>query len=118
MQLGHIELFVGDALAARRFYTRVLGFELVMEQGEAFTWLKSGGTELLLRPGNPESTPAGYTVAPVGFVLYTSDLSAELERLAELGVSCQAMPGEPDCYVFSDLDGHWFQLVNPGEHVG
>lgn len=50
IRFGHIELFVASPQESKRFYRDVLGFEVTVEQGEDFIWLKSGEVEILLRP--------------------------------------------------------------------
>ncbi len=115
MKIGHIELFVKDVGRARHFYEVVLGCQLVAVQAEQFIWLKLGNTELLLRPGKPGPHPAAYETAPAGIVLYTSHLEETAARLAERGVVfSETVDG---CLAFCDPDGHWFQLVDPGDQV-
>ena len=58
LRLGHIELFVADPVGSMPFYRDALGFELVEVQGDKVVWLKSGDTELLLRPGANDTRPA------------------------------------------------------------
>ncbi|HVK38972.1 MAG TPA: VOC family protein [Candidatus Kapabacteria bacterium] len=110
LRLGHIELFVADPVGSMPFYRDALGFELVEVQGDKVVWLKSGDTELLLRPG-ANDTPAGnYQRAPIAMVLYTDDLTATTDRLAEHGIQIRGNDG-PGCLTFTDPDGHWLQLV-------
>lgn len=111
---GHIELFVPDPVALLPFYRDLLGFSVTTVQGGQFVWLALGAVELLLRPGHPPHPAANYAAAPAGYVLYTDDLSSVVQRLRAGGVVCQPLVGEPDCYVFTDPAGHWFQLVDPG----
>ena len=115
MRLGHLELFVRNPLQAKDFYTRALGFEVVVEQGEA-TWLRAGDLEILLRPGRKAPEPATYAEASTGHVLYTDDLEGAATRLRECGVEFGATDGSDRCLTFADPDGNWFQLVNPGDH--
>ncbi|MCC7478920.1 VOC family protein [bacterium] len=120
MRIGHTELFVSDPLASRDFYTGVLGFELVAEQGPPegpprYIWLSCGEREILLRPAS-ESRPAPaatYQQAHSAIVLYTDALE---ECLATLRARGLALNGEDSgCPCFTDPDGHWWQIVNPGE---
>lgn len=115
LRIGHIELFVSDPIKSKRFYERVLGFEVVAEQGEQFVWVKAGEMEILLRQGKPPQSTSSYAQAGAGIVLYTEDLPAKLSDYQQRGLKIQPMPDEPDCYVFTDPDGHWFQLVDPGD---
>ena len=112
-KIGHIELFVSDALKSKQFYENVLGFEVVAVQGEQFVWVKAGEVEILLRQGSPPKPAASYTQAGCGIVLYAEDLPVQLAVYRQRGLDLQPMPGEPDCHVFQDPDGHWFQLVDP-----
>jgi catechol 2,3-dioxygenase-like lactoylglutathione lyase family enzyme len=114
MEPGHIELFVRDVAVSAAFYVDVLGFELVAEQGGGrFVWVGLGNREVLLRLGEPRPPAAAYERTDVGLVLYTDDVTADVERLRSAGVACEAMPGEPGCFTFCDPDGHWWQLVDP-----
>ncbi|MCB9896265.1 MAG: VOC family protein [Planctomycetes bacterium] len=114
MRIGHIELFVKDPLAAKEFYTGVLGAELVSEQADGrIVWVKLGELEILLRPGEPGDSPDIYKLARSGICLYTDDLDTEIARLKLRGLAFEGDDGE-GCPTFRDPDGNWFQLVNPG----
>ena len=115
MELGHVELFVRDPEASRRFYEGVLGFEVfAVQHGGKVLWLRCGGREILLRPGgNPAPAPS-YTRGAAGLVLFTDDLPAAMERLRARGLSFEGDDG-PGCPTFRDPDGNWWQLVNPAE---
>ncbi|MCA8911697.1 MAG: VOC family protein [Planctomycetes bacterium] len=116
MRIGHIELFVKDADAAKDFYTRVLGAELVSQQADGhIVWVKLGDVELLLRPGEPGDSPDIYKFARAAITLYTDDLDAELAKLKLRGLAFEGDDG-PGCPTFRDPDGNWFQLTNPGAH--
>lgn len=120
MRIGHTELFVADPLASRDFYVGVLGFELVAEQGPAegpprYVWLSCGDREILLRPAGarPADPPASYQQARSAIVIYTDALEETTQRLRAQGL---VINGEDTgCPCFSDPDGHWWQIVNPGE---
>lgn len=118
MKVGHIELFVRDPMASKRFYEEVLGFTVDQVQGEMFVWLESGNATFLLRPG--PATPGDGSVyseeAAAGIVLYTDDLDAARRRLEDRGLAFRGTDGSDACLTFQDPDGHWFQLVNPTEH--
>ena len=116
MELGHVELFVRDMTAARRFYLDLLGGTVVTEQGDGrFLWVRLGERELLLRIGETATPADAYDTAGVGLVLYSDSLDADVQRLSEAGVTCAPMPNEPGCFTLQDPDGHWWQLVDP-EH--
>jgi catechol 2,3-dioxygenase-like lactoylglutathione lyase family enzyme len=114
VELGHLELFVRDVARSRAFYEDVLGFSLVADQG-AFVWLRSGATEMLLRPGDPR-TGERYEASAMTIVLYTSDLPGTMATLHDRGVVFEGTDGSASCPVFRDPDGHWIQLVNPADH--
>lgn len=116
MKLGHLELFVENPLASLPFYRDVLGFEVTTIQDNKFVWLKLGQQEILLRPGRPLFTPPTYNDARFGIVLYVDNLPGIVETLRQRGLTVECMLDEPDCYVFADKDGNWFQLVDPSEH--
>ena len=116
MRFGHIELFVKDPKKSRDFYRDVLGFEVADEQGEHFIWLTLGERQFLLRPAKNAQASSTYQDAAAGMVLYTDDLEGTAARLKERGLTFQGTDGSPKCLTFTDLDGHWFQLVNPEDH--
>jgi catechol 2,3-dioxygenase-like lactoylglutathione lyase family enzyme len=119
MKLGHIEIFVTDPSEARRFYEKALGFQVTAVEGDGrFIWLKLGDQEFLLRPASGTGrAPRGvaYDRASTGIVLYTDDLPATCRRLEERGVVFRGQDGGDDCPTFTDPDGNWFQLVDPGD---
>jgi catechol 2,3-dioxygenase-like lactoylglutathione lyase family enzyme len=116
MTLGHIELFVRDPLQSRNFYCDILGFEVVAIQEEKFVWLRSGQLEILLRPGSAGAAAPEYWNAPAGIVLYSDDLDRDALRLLKQGIEFRGNDGSDRCLTFTDLDDHWFQLVDPNDH--
>jgi catechol 2,3-dioxygenase-like lactoylglutathione lyase family enzyme len=110
--IGHIEFFVQNAKEAKKFYCDVLGFELVVEQGD-FVWVKCGSIEILLRPGKLTPATATYQDASNAIVLYTDNVAATATALQSRGLVFRGTDGSDDCLTFTDLDGHWFQLANP-----
>ncbi len=116
MHLGHIELFVADPQASKKFYRDVLGFEVISEQNEKFIWMRLGDREILLRPGRLHVNTSAYAGASVGIVLYTDDLETTRDALRSRGLQFKGTDGSDKCLTFTDLDGHWFQLVNPENH--
>jgi catechol 2,3-dioxygenase-like lactoylglutathione lyase family enzyme len=117
MKIGHIELFVRDPMKSRQFYEEVLGFTVTAVQGEGqFVWLQLGQQEILLRPGqNHQQTPS-YEQASTGIVLYTDNFEKTTSELVARGLVFKGTDGANHCYTFTDLDGNWFQLVDPGSH--
>ena len=117
LKLGHIELFVKDPQASGDFYTGVLGFKLVEKQDDGnYIWLSSGESLILLRPGDGSQKGSDYGSASTGIVVYTDDLSAAKKELVSRGLEFKGTDGSENCLTFTDPDGNWFQLVNPGEH--
>lgn len=112
MKIGHIELFVSDPLASKDFFVNVLGFELVDNQEDQFIWLRLGEQEILLRKRASETTAAPFHQAHSNIVFYTEDLSATRTQLEQRGLKFEGE--DQGCPIFKDLDGHWFQLVDPG----
>jgi len=114
LSIGHIELFVLNVERSREFYERVLGFEVVSLQPNV-AWLKCGQLEILLRKTMRRADAGSYAQASVGIVLYTDDLPATMEQLKSRGLAFRGHDGAECCPTFTDLDGHWFQLVDPKE---
>ena len=113
LKFGHIELFVEDPLKSKDFYVDVLEFELVTIQDDQFVWVKSGVVEILLRPGKSIDAYGSYQTSGRGLVLYTDDVQTVATQLEERGLKFRGTDGSDTCLTFTDLDGHWFQLVNP-----
>ena len=110
MKLGHVQLPVSDPLKSLQFYTEVLSFDLVDNQGDRFIWLQLGSLRLLLCPG--ERSTAAPLEGGINVVFYTHDLAGDVERLHGRGLETQKIG---NCFHFQDLDGHWFQLVSPSD---
>ena len=115
MQIGHIEIFVRDIAAARRFYVDVLGCTHHHPQMEHVAWLTLGDVTLLLRPGRVADGVEAYAGSHTATVLYTDDLDATMAGLTERGLTFRGTDGSDRCPTFTDPDGNWFQLVNPQE---
>jgi catechol 2,3-dioxygenase-like lactoylglutathione lyase family enzyme len=115
LKLGHIEIFVNDTMKSKDFYVDVLGFELIEVQGGKFVWLKMGESKVLLRPGKGTSKNSKtYQFTNIALVIYTDDAEKAFEEYKNRGLEIKA--DDTGCPVFTDLDGNWFQLVNPEEH--
>lgn len=114
MKIGHIELFVKDALASRDFYESVLGFEVGAVQSPGQVWVRSGEMEILLRRGNPANSST-YETSNSGIVLYTDDLDSTARDLSQRGLEFRGTVDTDKCLTFTDPDGQWFQLVNPND---
>lgn len=118
LQIGHIELFVKNPLISKEFYCNILGFEEVTIQTGNFVWLKKDDLEILLRPQISEDTSMAdsYENSKMGLVLYTNDLQQTAKELKSKGLTFKGTVDTEKCLTFTDLDGNWFQLVNPNEH--
>jgi catechol 2,3-dioxygenase-like lactoylglutathione lyase family enzyme len=116
LEIGHTEIYVSDALAAKDFYVDILGFELDVIQAGKFVWLKKGTQSVLLKSGRKAPTPNSYQDAPSAIVLYTNDLPSTAEILKRKGLKFLGTDGSPNCLTFTDPDGNWFQLVDPKDH--
>lgn len=114
MKIGHIELFVKDASASKGFYQSVLGFEVVAVQSPDQVWVRCGEMEILLRKGSPTNS-IKYETSNNGIVLYTDDLESASQELIKRGLTFKGTVDTEKCLTFTDLDGHWFQLVNPND---
>ena len=112
MKIGHIELFVKDTSASKDFFCNVLGFKLEADQG-VNKWVKLGNMEILLKTGENTSNKPNYQSAESGIVFYTDNLEKKSKELESRGLIFKGTDGSPDCLTFMDIDGHWFQLVNP-----
>lgn len=113
---GHIELFCHDVERSRVFYTTVLGFDVVDIQRGEFVWLRLGDLEILLRPGSPETPVSAYQNSRQALVFYTDNLDRARTQLEANGLEFKGTDGSGTCLTFTDPDGNWFQLVDPGDH--
>ena len=116
MKLGHIEILVEDPKRSQRFYSDVLGFELVTIQNEKFIWLKKGQQEFLIRPGKKHKMASHYEAASVGIVLYCDDVEETMKELKLKGLEFKGTVDSGKCHTFTNPDGNWFQLVDPRDH--
>jgi catechol 2,3-dioxygenase-like lactoylglutathione lyase family enzyme len=93
MAAVQVRYIVHDVDAAIAFYTRELGFKLVMHPAPAFAMLTRGELRLVLSAPNPsagggQSMPDGTRPAPGGwnrFAIEVSDLAATVDKLRHSG---------------------------------
>src|SRR5512146_1497620 len=93
MATVQVRYIVHDVDAAIDFYTRQLGFTLVMHPAPPFAMLSRGDLRLVLSAPNPmggggQSMPDGTRPEPGGwnrFALQVEDLAAMVERLRQAG---------------------------------
>lgn len=107
MKIGHVELLVKDPVKSRNYYVDVLGFKLDADQGPNYQWVQLGENLILLKKG---SAPQKKFEESNNIVVYTDNLPNSVKQLSSKGVTFHQIQ---NCYHFQDLDGHWFQLVNP-----
>ncbi|MBI3257968.1 MAG: VOC family protein [Ignavibacteriae bacterium] len=115
-EVGHIELFVKDTLASKEFYSDILGFKEIETQAGVFVWMHKGKLKILLRPSQSQFPSKDYQSTNIGFVLYTDNLENAVKELESKGLQFRGTDGSEKCLTFTDLDGNWFQLVNPDDH--
>ncbi len=113
MKVGHIEVFVKDPLKAKDFYVDVLGFEIEEIQHEKFVWLKLNDFLIMLRPGENRLQAENYQKANRAFVLYTDEFKKTVNDIKTRGLEFKGTDGSDECLTFTDIDGNWFQLVDP-----
>lgn len=121
-RLDHFGIEVADLAHAERFYTEVLGLEVVAHLGHQ-TLLQCADQNLALFqvPREPLSpTERRDRIShPLGrghhaFRVTASDYAAARARLTEAGVEC-ASPidwGDHDCLYFLDPDGNLLEVVS------
>ena len=122
-RLDHFGIEVGDLGRAERFYTEVLGLNVVTRFGDHQVLLECGGQNLaLFRVAREPISPAERQERighPLGkghhaFRVNRADFNAAPERLAAAGVEC-AQPidwGDHDCMYFLDPDGNLLEMVS------
>ena len=92
METVNVRYIVADVEAAMRFYTDLLGFQLVMQPAPGFAIVSRGSLRLLLnRPGAGgagQAMPDGQAPAPGGWnriQIEVTDLDATAARLKQAG---------------------------------
>jgi len=120
-RLDHFGLEVADLARAERFYTGVLGLDVVAHLGDQVL-LDCGGQNLALfevgRDALTADARAALIAHPLGrghhaFRVSSDDFAESKQRLAAAGVET-APPidwGDHDCMYFLDPDGNLLELV-------
>jgi catechol 2,3-dioxygenase-like lactoylglutathione lyase family enzyme len=93
MATVQVRYIVNDVDAAIAFYSRQLGFQIVMHPAPAFAMLSRGDLRLVLSAPNPaagggQAMPDGTRQEPGGwnrFAIEVDDLAATVERLRSAG---------------------------------
>src|SRR6202046_3644909 len=120
-RLDHFGIEVADLARAERFYTVVLGLQVVNRFGDQVL-LDCGGQNLALfqvpRAPLDDATRQSLIAHPLGrghlaFKVAASDFSGARERLAAAGVESAAPIdwGDHDCIYFLDPDGNLIEMV-------
>ena len=120
-RLDHIGIEVADLARAERFYTEVLGLDLVAHLGNQ-TLLQCGDLNLALFHVPREPLTFGERrdriSLPLGrghhaFRVSPEDFAAAGEKLIEAGVECAKKInwGNHDCLYFLDPDGNLLEIV-------
>ena len=92
METVNVRYIVADVEAAMRFYTDLLGFQLVMQPAPGFAIVSRGSLRLLLNRlgagGAGQAMPDGQAPAPGGWnriQIEVTDLDATAARLKQAG---------------------------------
>ena len=121
-RLDHFGIEVADLARAERFYTGVLGLEVVNRFGDQVL-LDCGGQNLALfevsRSPLDDAARKSIIEHPLGrghhaFKVKASDFTVARERLASAGVESAAPIdwGDHDCIYFLDPDGNLLEMVS------
>ena len=121
-RLDHFGLEVADLARAERFYTEVLGLEVVAHLGDQ-TLLQCGDQNLALFEVKREALSAEQRreriAHPLGkghhaFRVNPQDFATARERLSGAGVECARNIdwGDHDCMYFLDPDGNLLEIVS------
>jgi catechol 2,3-dioxygenase-like lactoylglutathione lyase family enzyme len=121
-RLDHFGIEVTDLARAERFYTEVLGLEVVNRFGDQVL-LDCGGQNLALfevvRPPIELAARKSIIAHPLGrghhaFKVKAGDFAGARERLAAAGVESAAPIdwGDHDCIYFLDPDGNLLEMVS------
>ncbi|MGH7926023.1 MAG: VOC family protein [Candidatus Binatus sp.] len=121
-RLDHFGVEVGDLARAERFYTEVLGLQVVNRFGDQIL-LDCGGQNLALfgvaRPPLGDAARQSIIAHPLrrghhAFKVKPGDFAGARERLAAAGVESAAPIdwGDHDCIYFLDPDGNLLELVS------
>jgi catechol 2,3-dioxygenase-like lactoylglutathione lyase family enzyme len=121
-RLDHFGIEVNDLKCAERFYTEVLGLNVVARFGDQVLMDCGGQNLALFQVARPPLLPTerqARIASPLGkghhaFRVSRADFAAARERLAEAGVE-SANPidwGDHDCIYFLDPDGNLLEVVS------
>jgi catechol 2,3-dioxygenase-like lactoylglutathione lyase family enzyme len=121
-RLDHFGIEVADLARAERFYTGVLGLQVVNRFGDQVL-LDCGGQNLALfevpRPPLDDAARNAIIGHPLGrghhaFKVNAADFAGARERLAAAGVESVAPIdwGDHDCIYFLDPDGNLLEMVS------
>lgn len=125
MRLGPFSLLVRDYDEAIDWYTRVLGFELVVDDDQGHKrWVviktDGGGTLVLARAKNESELAriGDQHGGRIGFFLEVEDFDEAHRRMLDLGVTFEEEPRHESygsVVVFRDLYGNRWDLIQPAK---
>lgn len=109
----HVSLNVGDLEQAARFYTEILGLEILPRPDFGFPgmWLDAGAQQIHLMQVEHHATPGGQH-----FALRVADLDAAAKELAAKGVDLRGpfeIPGAGRQCFLRDPAGNLIELNQP-----
>ena len=121
-RLDHFGIEVNELASAERFYTEVLGLNVVAHLGDQ-TLLQCGSQNLaLFQVKRPPLTPEqrrNCISHPLGkghhaFTVSRGDFETASKKLSEAGVETAPAInwGDHDCLYFLDLDGNLLEIVS------
>jgi catechol-2,3-dioxygenase len=128
MKIGKIVetcIYSRDLVAMKRFYSDIIGLEVVQEEESKFVFLKAGKSMLLIfnpdrtSPTNEKLPPHG-AAGQIHFAIEIggADYAAWKERLARNEIAIEAEIGwkeESRSLYFRDPAGNLVELITPGE---
>jgi catechol 2,3-dioxygenase-like lactoylglutathione lyase family enzyme len=129
-KVTHVTVYVRDQEAAKDYYVKKLGFDVVADMsnemnGQKMRWVTvrpqgGAGPEIALWPGT-EQMGGERIGGNTGITLYCGDLDATYQELQARGVKFTMPPGEVPWgkhAMIADQDGNQLYIVEPGGHMG
>ena len=87
-RLSHLFVTVADLAVSRAFWTKAIGLEVLVEDGEYVRVGGEGGFTMGIEQAAPPETPE------VEVVVRVADVDATYERLRAAGIECDSPPQE------------------------
>jgi catechol 2,3-dioxygenase-like lactoylglutathione lyase family enzyme len=111
---GEINIICTDLERSRKFYCDILGFEVIVREGNSALHLRCGERPFLLLAvaGSPSTTVPYCTVPAVSFDLNVADIEETVAYLRDHNVVFESDWQPGDSYVFiRDPDGLVIEIV-------